>query len=158
VDQSNGALEYVAGSHKWGETYAPNVFFAQTPFSSSPEKRCPDIEANRDQYQILSFDVMPGDVIVHHVRTIHGAGGNLSSRPRRAISLRYCGDQVRYKERQGAVQQVGVSHKLRDGDRLLSIDYPIVWPKPWPNFKLAHHYPGERAIIAPETRQSGQIL
>lgn len=141
VDASNGAMEYVRGSHLWPDTFAPNVFFAQTPFSKSPEKRCPDIEGHRGDYDIVSFDVEPGDVIVHHVRTVHGAGANLSDRNRRAISLRYCGDQVRYLDRLGSVAQVGLNHPLNDGDRLLSQDYPVVWPKPWPGLKLAPLYP-----------------
>lgn len=141
VDASNGAMEYVRGSHLWQDTFAPNVFFAQTPFSKSPEKRCPDIEGHRGDYDIVSFDVKPGDVIVHHVRTVHGAGANLSDRNRRAISLRYCGDQVRYLDRQGSVPQVGLTQTLCDGDRLLSQDYPVVWPKPWPGLKLAPLYP-----------------
>jgi ectoine hydroxylase-related dioxygenase (phytanoyl-CoA dioxygenase family) len=148
VSSANGAMEYVRGSHLWDDIYAPNVFFAQTPFSRSPEKRCPDIEGNRDQYDIVSFDVMPGDVLVHHVRTIHGAGGNLSANPRRAVSLRYCGDQVRYADRQGAVPQIGLCDQLQEGDRLLSRDYPVVWPKPWPGFKLAPHYPQSTPSIS----------
>jgi ectoine hydroxylase-related dioxygenase (phytanoyl-CoA dioxygenase family) len=141
VDGSNGAMEYVRGSHLWTDTFAPNVFFAQTPFSKSAEKRCPDIEAHRGDYDIVSFDVMPGDVIVHHVRTVHGAGGNLSHQNRRAVSLRYCGDQVRYLDRPGGVAQIGLTQPLSNGDRLLSSDYPVVWPKPWPGLKLAPLYP-----------------
>ena len=57
--------------------------------------------------------------------------------PRRAVSFRYCGDTVRYYDRPGAIPQVGVSHGLKDGDRLFAADYPIVWPKPWPGLRLA---------------------
>lgn len=140
ADLGNGVTQYVRGSHLWGETYAPNVFVSQTPIASSPEARCPDIEANPDAYEIVSFDVQPGDVIVHHVRTVHGAGGNPSGRWRRAVSFRYCGDKVRYFDRQGAIRQVGVSHCLKTGDKLYSKDYPLVWPKPWPGLDLAVLY------------------
>jgi len=136
----NGVMQYVRGSHLWGETYAPNVFVSQTPFASSPEKRCPDIEGAPDDFDIISFDAEPGDVIIHHVRTVHGAGGNPTELWRRAVSLRYCGDEVRYFDRPGAVPQVGVSHGLKDGDRLLAADYPVVWPKPWPGLRLARLY------------------
>lgn len=140
VTLESGAMQYVRGSHKWGETYAPNVFISQTPFRSSPEKRCPDIEAEPDKYDIVSFDVEPGDVIIHHVKTVHGAGGNRSDNWRRAVSFRYCGDEVRYLDRQGAIQQVGVARDLNDGDRLFSDDYPVVWPKPWPSLSLSDAY------------------
>ncbi|MFN7166783.1 MAG: phytanoyl-CoA dioxygenase family protein [Pannonibacter sp.] len=140
ADLENGVLQYVRGSHLWGKTYAPNVFVSQTPFASSPEARAPDIEASPEAYDLVSFDVSPGDVIIHHVKTLHGAGGNRSERWRRAVSLRYCGDQVRYLDRKGAIPQVGVSHALTDGDRLFAADYPVVWPKPWPGMRLADQY------------------
>jgi hypothetical protein len=133
----NGVMQYVRGSHRWGETYAPNVFVSQTPFASSPETRCPDIEGAPENYDIVSFDVAPGDVIIHHVKTVHGAGGNPSDRWRRAVSFRYCGERVRYFDRPGAIAQVGITHDLKDGDRLFARDYPVVWPKPWPGLRLA---------------------
>ena len=153
ADTQNGVVEYVRGSHKWDEIYAPNVFISQTPFIDSEEKRCPDIEAHRDEYDIVSFDVMPGDVIIHHVLTVHGAGGNMSDRWRRAMSFRYCGDRVRYFDRPGAIPQVGVTGDLENGDRLFSRDYPMVWPKPWPDGNLAQLYL-DQAPVKRETEES----
>ena len=140
ANAENGVLEYVRGSHRWGQIFAPNVFVSQTPFATSPEERCPDIEGKRESYDIISFDVEPGDVIIHHVRTVHGAGGNMSADWRRAVSFRYCGDDVRYFDRPGAIPQVGINHDLQTGDRLITSDYPIVWPKPWPEAKLSDMY------------------
>ena len=158
ADLESGVMQYVRGSHKWGEIYAPNVFVSQTPFRTSPEKRCPDIEANPGDYDIVSFDVEPGDVIIHHVMTVHGSGGNRSDRWRRAVSFRYCGDEVRYLDRQGAIQQVGVARDLKDGDRLFSADYPVVWPKPWPGLSLADAYdqlgPGV-SLANPQVEEDG---
>src|SRR3990167_6880086 len=116
ADGESGVMQYVRGSHLWGRTYAPNGFISQTPFAASHAERCPDIEAAPEAFDIVSFDVEPGDVIVHHVRTVHGAGGNRSDRWRRAMSFRYCGETVRYFDRPGAVAQVGVSHDLKDGE------------------------------------------
>lgn len=137
ANRENGVTRYIKGSHTWPSTYAPNVFFAQTPVSGSPHKRLPDIEANEDSYDIIEYDVQPGDVIIHHVRTIHGAGGNLTDKPRRAISFRYCGDDVRYFDRPGAIPQVGVTHSLARGDALTCADYPLVWPRAWPGIQLS---------------------
>lgn len=153
----NGGMQYVRGSHLWGETYAPNVFLSQTPIRTSPEKRCPDIEADPGAWDIITFEVQPGDVLIHHVRTLHGAGGNRSARWRRAMSLRYCGDEVRYYDRPGAIPQVNVARDLRDRDRLLSADYPLVWPKPWPGLSLADVYDvmGPRGESAGCSKQAG---
>lgn len=125
----NGVTQYVRGSHKWGEVYAPNIFISQTPFPGADGPRCPDIEADPDAYDIAAFDVQPGDVILHHVLTVHGAGGNPSDSWRRAISFRYCGDTVRYLDRKGALPQPGAAGGLRDGDTLDSGGFPIVWPR-----------------------------
>lgn len=126
---SNGVTRYIPGSHRWGETYAPNLVVSQTPTSAAVDPKCPDIEGNEDAYEFVSFDVEPGDVIIHDVRTIHGAGGNPSNRNRRALSFRYCGDDVRYFDRQGAIPQQNISHSLKDGDPLPCSDYPIVWSR-----------------------------
>ena len=139
----NGVTQYVRGSHLWGETYAPNAFVSQTPFVASPEKRCPDIESAPNNFDIVTYNVEPGDVIIHHVKTVHGAGGNPSDHWRRAMSFRYCGDEVRYFDRPGAIPQVGVSHDLKDGDRLIACDYPVVWSKPWPGLRLANLFGGQ---------------
>ena len=155
ANQENGVTEYVRGSHKWGETYAPNVFVSSTPVAAAVDKRCPDIERHRDQYDILSFDVEPGDVIIHHVMTVHGAGGNMSDRWRRAMSFRYCGDRVRYYDRPGAIQQVGMTHDLKTGDRLIAEDYPLVWPKPSPEAELAKIYEKHPSELASEHAMGG---
>ncbi len=38
-----GGTQYIRGSHKWGKTYASNVFFADTPISGSDQPRMPKL-------------------------------------------------------------------------------------------------------------------
>ena len=64
---------------------------------------------------MLTFTTGPGDVVVHHARTLHAAGGNRSTTRRRAISVRYCGDDARVLVRTGAplkAYQHGVHRRL----------------------------------------------
>ena len=141
VEPETGGMEYIRGSHHWYESFAPNVLISQSPHPLSPFERLPDIEANRDEYDIVSFDVQPGDVIIHHVMTVHGSRGNQSTdRNRRAISLRYCGDDITYCDRPGAMSQPYLLSKPTEGSCLYSEDYPLVWPRPHPNAKLAPVY------------------
>lgn len=141
ADEETGSIEYVRGSHNWGRVYAPNVFFTQTPFPHSDAPKLPDIEGNRYEYDIVRVDAEPGDVVIHHVLTVHGAGGNRSTnRDRRAISLRYCGDDIRYFDRPGAIPQIGLKGSHNDGDDLYSCDYPLVFPRPFPGAKLSRLY------------------
>ena len=91
----------------------------------------PDILGNRDLADlIIGFDVEPGDVVVHHYRTVHGAPANGSAtRRRRAISVRYCCDDIRYRIRPGVPQKAHHA-EVRDGDALGGDDCPEVWPRP----------------------------
>ena len=128
VTLETGTMQYVRGSHRSGKLYQPNVFVAQTPLPGAQGEPLPDIEGHMQDYDIVHFDVEPGDVIVHHYRTLHGAGGNLSRyQVRRAASLRYCGDDIRFTTRPWALRQLHHTTRLNEGDPLSGPDFPVVW-------------------------------
>lgn len=130
VTLETGAMMYVRGSHRDGKLYQPNVFVAQTPLPGAEGEPLPDIEGHMDDYDLVHFDVEPGDVIVHHYKTLHGAGGNHSRyQVRRAASLRYCGDDIRFRTRPWAPRQLHHTHRLKDGDKLSGPDFPVVWTR-----------------------------
>ncbi len=130
VTAKNGAMTYVRGSHK-GDLYAANVFISRTRMPGAEGDLLPDIEAHSEHYDVVSFDVEPGDILVHNYKTIHGAGGNTSRyQPRRAASLRYCGDDIRFRTRPGAPQQFHHKTRLADGEPLAGPDFPVVWERP----------------------------
>jgi len=120
VTMQSGTMMYWRGSHKSGALYKP-------PMADAPLEPLPDLDNNFEQYDVVHFDVEPGDVIVHHYRTVHGAGGNLSRyQVRRAASLRYCGDDIRFQARPWAPRQI-YQTQLSDGDPLGGPDFPVVW-------------------------------
>lgn len=128
VTLENGAMQYVRGSHRDGKLYQPNVFVSQTPLPGAEGEPLPDIEGHMQDYDIVHFDVEPGDVIVHHYRTLHGAGGNMSRyQVRRAASIRYCGDDIRVTARPWAPRQLHHTTKLNEGEPLSGPDFPVVW-------------------------------
>jgi len=100
VTKQKGALEFVKGSHKW-----PNNWFQPTGISGENYKnsqnfsshvQMPDIEANRDSYDIVCCEMEPGDVVAFYALTLHGAGGNQTVESRRAYSVRYCGTDAKF--------------------------------------------------------------
>jgi hypothetical protein len=130
VTVENGAMMYVRGSHRDGKLYQPNVFVAQTPLPGAQGEPLPDIEGHMEDYDMVQFDVEPGDVIVHHYKTLHGAGANHSRyQVRRAVSLRYCGDDIRFCTRPWAPKQLHHTQRLSDGDPLSAPDFPVVWTR-----------------------------
>jgi ectoine hydroxylase-related dioxygenase (phytanoyl-CoA dioxygenase family) len=127
--RDTGAVQYVRGSHRWDEDFRPNLFSIPAPIPGTEGAVVPDVLADPELTALLvDFEVEPGDVVVHHYRTLHGAPANTStSRRRRAISVRYCGDDIRYRLRPGVPRKP--HHDLvSDGDRLGGDDCPQVWP------------------------------
>ena len=129
VAKENGRMGYVRGSHRW-DMHAPNAFVGQVVVDAHGLPVLPDIEGNEDDYDIVYFDVEPGDVIVHNYRLAHGSRGNTSlDRTRRAVSLRFAGDDATALHRPSAPPEFPTDPSLSDGDPLDSDIYPIVWPR-----------------------------
>jgi ectoine hydroxylase-related dioxygenase (phytanoyl-CoA dioxygenase family) len=125
----NGAVRYARGSHRWDEVYRPNLFVSSIPIPGTEGNLVPDIDAlaAAGEVEVLTFTSEPGDVVVHHARTLHAAGGNRSaSTRRRAISVRYLGDDARVRIRTGAPMKP-YQQLVRDGAVPDSPDSPVVW-------------------------------
>lgn len=121
-------LEFIAGSHKWGKFYRPQRFDGSALNDDDGLENIPDINGNRDEYEIVGWAVSPGDAIAFDYRTIHGAPANTSaSAERRAFSLRLLGDDVTFVRREGIVtsppfKQVTLNH----GDVLAGDEFPVL--------------------------------
>jgi ectoine hydroxylase-related dioxygenase (phytanoyl-CoA dioxygenase family) len=131
VDRSNGAVEFVAGSHRWGVNFRPTPFRKghEAKFTSSDLAPIPDIEAERDRHDIRSWEMDAGDCLVFHAMIVHGAPGNLTpGARRRGLALRYTGDDVRYDPRPGTFQ---FPHQpdLAAGAAMTCDLFPRVWPR-----------------------------
>lgn len=135
VDPANevtGSIQYVRGSHKWNQEFQPNVFVAGTPFPGSEEFTPLDQNEIEKHPNLIQFVCEPGDIVIHNYRTVHGAAGNHSSyQVRRAASLRYCGDDMRYLHRPYAPPQAHHIHNLNNGDTLEEARcFPLIWKSP----------------------------
>ncbi len=128
VDAGNGALEFVAGSHRWGQRYQPFDFRDTAPVETDELQPLPDIDADRDRHRILSWDLEPGDAVAFSALVLHGARGNTSGdRRRRALSTRWAGDDARFVRRRKTIQLLR-DPGLEPGDVLDSELFPVVWP------------------------------
>lgn len=133
VDETSlttGTMQYVRGSHRDGREYQPNMFVSQATLPGARGDILPDIEADPDQFDLIHFETEPGDVLVHHYKTIHGTGGNHSlTVPRRAASIRYGGDDIRYAQRPGAPVRLHHIEPQVEGEPLHGNDFPLVWQR-----------------------------
>ncbi len=122
--------EFVAGSHTTGERFVPKLFLSQQPYGEKVEgySDIPDYDANRGDYEILSWDMQVGDCIVFHMATVHAAPNtaNLSTR-RRGFSTRWLGDDAIFADRPWPTSPPFTELPLKVGDKMQHELFPVVW-------------------------------
>lgn len=125
------AVQFVRGSHRWGQLFYPRVFEDGSAFNDDQPgaslEAVPDIEANREQYDVVAWSLGPGDAIVFDFRTLHGTGDATVRSTRRAFSTRWLGDDITYCERPGEISPPYVDHAMRHGDRMREDWFPVLW-------------------------------
>ena len=128
----NVCVEFVAGSHCWKKLFTPIKFGDHAEYSYPPGTfETPlDIEGERGQHSILSWDLEPGDCIVFHMRALHRAPATqeLTTR-RRAFSTRWLGDDAVYIQRPGAMFPAFPPPHPKVGDPMDHPAFPIVWTR-----------------------------
>ena len=130
----NGRLEFVRGSQKWNRWFQPEAFGKRpgddqyAMYARNPDyEPMPDIEADRSSYDIIAWDMEPGDVVAFHGMSVHGAGGNQRDDVRRrGYTVRYTGDDAWYDTRAGTSGAL-LSEELNDGDPIGGTNYPLIW-------------------------------
>jgi phytanoyl-CoA hydroxylase len=90
VDEENGCVKYVKGSHLKGmRTHGRTTTLG---FS----QQIVDFGTEQDMKDEIAFPANPGDLLVHHSLTIHRAGANTTaSRTRKAMGLIYWGGSAK---------------------------------------------------------------
>jgi ectoine hydroxylase-related dioxygenase (phytanoyl-CoA dioxygenase family) len=96
------SLELVRRSHR-GTLYNGSRFdIADDTAPIYPEQtlpRLPNIEADRARWDIVSWAMTPGDILVFHPAMLHGGAPTLPSQRRRTLSLRFFGADTVYAPR-----------------------------------------------------------
>jgi ectoine hydroxylase-related dioxygenase (phytanoyl-CoA dioxygenase family) len=123
-------LEFVAGSHL-GPWLMPRTFRdAQAKwFPEGSLADLPDIEAHRDRYRILGWEMEPGDVVAFHMLTLHAAGGVDAGHRRRVFSVRLLGDDITHAPRSWVTSPAfpGLAEALPAGARMEHPLFPVLW-------------------------------
>lgn len=128
-----GSLEVLAGSHL-GPWLMPRTFLAGEAkwFPAGSLAELPDVEADRDRFDIRRFEMAPGDAVFFDFLAVHGAPGFPFSGQRRVLSLRYLSDEVRHAPRRWRTSPPfeGLDGELADGALMDHPLFPVVFPRP----------------------------
>ena len=124
------SLRFIAGSHLWDKMVRPVSWADDSDFYDAKQEwtPVPDPDADPDKTRVLEWAMEPGDVVLFDYRTAHGARGNMSGIRRRALSLRWVGDDARYVERPGRTSPPFPGHGMVTGQKLREDWFPVVWP------------------------------
>lgn len=130
-------LEFIPGSHR------QTLYDGFDPAHPGDPKRGfygeglpprPDIEADRSAWNIVGWDIEPGDVIISSPSILHGGGPTRIEGRRRALAIRCFGDDAVFAERPDSRPTVpltpGLGLHLKPGDPLRSPWYPRLRPVP----------------------------
>ena len=119
---------FVAGSHHWPGYFAPRTFVDQQPYQGAEAyEPVPDIDAEPDRHELLSWELALGDCIVFHMKTVHGAPGTegLTTR-RRAFATRWLGDDAVWATRSYPTSPPFPDVDLRPGSALDDPRFPVI--------------------------------
>lgn len=96
----DATLEFVAGSHR-GPWLMPRTFMDHQAkwFPEGSLQDLPDIDAQREEHEILGWALEPGDAVFFNMLTLHASSGVSGSSRRRAFSVRFLGDDMTHAPR-----------------------------------------------------------
>lgn len=144
ADAAGSALEFVRGSHLWGVDHRPDYpgmrgldpALAERKLWDGIEEHLQNYEAvaidyedHPETYEIISYAVEPGDVLLFDYRTMHRSRGNSSEGRRAAVSWRWLGDDATWSPKVGSDPIITQADThLRPGDLITDDDtFPLVF-------------------------------
>jgi len=113
VDEENGCVRYVKGSHQLGmreHTRTQTLGFSQgiANYPTKGDRKCE-----------VAVSAQPGDLLVHHAMTIHRADGNQSlGRNRRALGFIYYSHRAQEDATAHAAYQRKLAEELKSAGKI----------------------------------------
>jgi ectoine hydroxylase-related dioxygenase (phytanoyl-CoA dioxygenase family) len=126
VDKKNN-LKLILGSHKWSKLIRPTKWSDNQSWYK--ENSCfmdlPKVEKFKNDILIPELNL--GDAVLFNFKTVHSSTGNNTLKSRRAFSMRFIGDDVRYISRGGATSPPFDGINLKSGDLMREDWFPRIF-------------------------------
>ena len=129
-------IELVRGSHMWDKLFM-RVFFRDHKVAQGAGwvngryyDVPPDINAHRDEYDIVAFDMDVGDCLYFDMRTLHASTANIPQKTVSRFTLRMTAEDghIRYRgDWAKGEREIFEAAGHREGDRLDSDFFPRLW-------------------------------
>lgn len=141
-------VQVVRGSHRWNVVWGTQIEKTGAPrrqgqwqpddvVGDHAAPPPPDVRAHRDSFDILGWDVMPGDVLAFQGNMLHGTDGHPGhSHPRRALAVLLGGPQLAYHRPTGkAFPPPGGPREIPEGAPIGA--HPEAFPYVWKSAQAA---------------------
>jgi len=123
----NNSLQVLLGSHKFPKLIRPTKWSNNQPWYKDDDNfmDMPDVKSMKKN--ILNPKMNLGDAILFNFKVLHSSSGNSEKIPRKAFSMRFIGDDVRYIDRGGETSPPFKGIDLKIGAKMREDWFPVVW-------------------------------
>lgn len=123
VDESNGCMQFVPGSHRWGLVEDGLDFFDHNIERQYEHIRSVGGESARP----VNIVLRAGQVSFHHCLTLHGSGPNVTASPRRSLAIHLMPDHIRRRTgTRGDAHHNCTLFEGGDGDLWRGEHFPVI--------------------------------
>ena len=126
VNKENN-LKLVLKSHKWPKLLRPTKWSNDQPWYQDNNSFMNIPKVDEFEKDILVPDLKLGDAVLFNFKTVHGSTGNNTSRSRRAFSMRFIGDDIKYIDRGGPTSPPFDGINLETGDMMREDWFPKIF-------------------------------
>ena len=123
----NNSLKILLGSHKLPKLIRPTKWSNNQPWYSNDSNFMDIPDISNMEKNILNPEMNLGDAILFNFKVLHSSSGNTEKIPRRAFSMRFIGDDVKYIDRGGETSPPFKGIDLNNGSKMREDWFPVVW-------------------------------
>jgi len=121
------SLQILLGSHKLPKLVRPTKWSNNQPWYKDDDNFMDIPEIKSLEKNILKPEMNLGDAILFNFKVLHSSPGNSENTPRRAFSMRFIGDDVKYIDRGKETSPPFKDINLEIGAKMREDWFPVVW-------------------------------
>ena len=123
----DNSLQILLGSHKFPKLVRPTKWSNNQPWYSDDNNFMDMPDLTTMERNIVKSEMNLGDAILFNFKVLHYSPGNSENIPRRAFSMRFIGDDVKYIDRGGETSPPFKGIDLKIGAKMREDWFPVVW-------------------------------
>ena len=121
------SLQVLLGSHKFTKLIRPTKWSNDKPWYKDNDNFMDMPDITKMEKNIFSSEMNIGDAILFNFKVLHSSSGNTEKIPRRAFSMRFIGDDVKYIDRGGETSPPFKGIDLNNGAKMREDWFPVIW-------------------------------